>query len=141
MKLHLEVYEVFLKTENSNWQFIGICNNAYSVKALAKIYAKLKKIENYDYKYNSKNKIISFRKNDELLYRFNFNRNGLIKKATNVPEELVDVYKYNKNGDLINGNGDIYSYKYDQYGNWIYYRIDYKKRDVPHVKTREIEYY
>ena len=47
------------------------------------------------------NKIISFRKNDELLYRFNFNRNGLIKKATNVPEELVDVYKYNKNGDLI----------------------------------------
>ena len=33
-----------------------------------------KGIENYDFKYNSKNKIISFRKNDELLYRFNFNK-------------------------------------------------------------------
>ena len=100
-----------------------------------------KTYENYDLKYNSKNKIISFKMNDELLYRFNFKRNGLIKKATNVPEELIDVYMYNKNGDLINGNGDIYSYEYDQYGNWIKYRINYKKRDFIHLNTREIEYY
>ena len=39
-----------------------------------------KTYENYDLKYNSKNKIISFKMNDELLYRFNFKRNGLIRK-------------------------------------------------------------
>lgn len=89
--------------------------------------------------YNSKNKITSLKRDNKLFYHFTFNKNDLLKTATFDPDDLIDVYEYNKNGYLIKRNKDIYSYQYDKYGNWTDYKIKYENYNVHQI--REIEYY
>lgn len=89
--------------------------------------------------YNSNNKITSLKRDNKLFYLFSFNKNNLLKTATFIPDNLIDVYEYNKIGDLVKGNKDIFSYQYDKYGNWTDYKIKYENYNVHQI--REIEYY
>lgn len=89
--------------------------------------------------YNSNNKITSLKRDNEFFYLFTFNNNDFLKTATFVPDDLIDFYNYNKNGHLVKGNKDIFSYQYDEYGNWTDYKIKYENSNVHRI--REIEYY
>ena len=92
--------------------------------------------------YDTDNRIISLKnEDDELRYKYEYNKNGKIEKAFDVADELTDIYKYNKNGDLIQANTDLYYYVYDQFGNWVDYKIHLKRADYNKHSIREIEYY
>jgi hypothetical protein len=43
-------YEVYIKPENSSWMFAGVCQKEYSIKNLARIFARMKQIKDYEFK-------------------------------------------------------------------------------------------
>ena len=89
--------------------------------------------------YNSNNKISSLKRDNKFFYHFTYNKNDFLESATFVPDDLIDIYVYNKNCHLVKANKDLYYYQYDKYGNWINYKIIYENYKVHQI--REIEYY
>ena len=79
------------------------------------------------------------KRDNKFFYHFTYNKNDFLESATFVPDDLIDIYVYNKNGHLVKGNKDLYYYQYDKYGNWIDYKIIYENYKVHQI--REIEYY
>ena len=94
---------------------------------------------NYFITFDSNDKITSLKKENNIFYKFSYDKKGSLKKALFIPNELIDVYEYDDNGYLLKANNDLFFYKYDKFGNWVNYEV--KRENQNSHLLREIEYY